>query len=78
MAETKTRAMKFGGYHRPRSQQEDIELTHVGPGTPGGEYLRRFWHPVALTSEIGELPQAIRILDEELVLFWLFPPPNIL
>jgi nitrite reductase/ring-hydroxylating ferredoxin subunit len=69
MAETKTRAMKFGGYHRPRSQQEDIELTHVGPGTPGGEYLRRFWHPVALTSEIGELPHAIRILDEELVLF---------
>ena len=26
--------------------EEDKELTHVGPGTPCGEYLRRFWHPV--------------------------------
>ncbi|MEC7490343.1 MAG: Rieske 2Fe-2S domain-containing protein [Pseudomonadota bacterium] len=69
MAEVNTRTMKFGGYHRPRSQEEDLELTHVGPGTPGGEYLRRFWHPIALTSELGELPLAIRILDEELVLF---------
>ncbi len=69
MVETNTRMMKFGGYHRARSYEEDSELTHVGPGTPGGEYLRRFWQPIALASELQELPLAIRILDEELVLF---------
>ena len=69
MTTANTRTMKFGGYHRRRSAREDAELTHVGPGTPGGEYLRRFWHPIALSSELGELPLAIRILDEELVLF---------
>ena len=26
---------------------EDAELTHVVPGSPGGEYLRRFWHRIA-------------------------------
>ena len=69
MTTANARTMKFGGYHRRRSVREDAELTHVGPGTPGGEYLRRFWHPIALSSELGELPLAIRILDEELVLF---------
>ena len=69
MASTNTRTMKFGGYHRRRGDQEDIELTHVGPGTPGGEYLRRFWQPIALGSELGDLPLAITILGEDLVLF---------
>ncbi len=69
MTPANLRRMKFGGYHRRRSREEDAELTHVGRGTPGGEYLRRFWHPVALVSELGDRPLALRILDEELVLF---------
>jgi nitrite reductase/ring-hydroxylating ferredoxin subunit len=48
---------------------EDKELTHVGPGTPGGEYLRRFWHPVGLSASLQDLPKAVRILGEDLVLF---------
>ena len=28
-----------------QAPKEDDELTHVGPGTPAGEYLRRFWQP---------------------------------
>ena len=60
---------KFGGYHRQITVEEDRELTHVGAGTPGGEYLRRFWHPIALASELGATPLAIRILGEDLVLF---------
>ena len=60
---------KFGGYHRRLQLEEDRELTHVGPGTPGGEYMRRFWHPIALASELGETPSAIRLLGEDLVLF---------
>jgi hypothetical protein len=49
--------------------QEDTELTHVGPGTPCGEYLRRFWQPVALSAELTDLPRRLRILGEDLVLF---------
>jgi 5,5'-dehydrodivanillate O-demethylase oxygenase subunit len=46
-------------------------LTQVGPGTPGGELLRRYWHPVAPASELtDEQPtKFVRILGEDLVLF---------
>ena len=47
----------------------DEEITHVGPGTPAGEWLRRFWHPVFVSDEVKDLPVAIRILGEDLVLF---------
>lgn len=68
MNEPQTR-LGFSGYRRKQSVNEDAELTHVGPGTPGGEYLRHFWHPVALVEELRELPVAIRILGEDLVIF---------
>jgi len=48
---------------------EDEELTHVGPGTPMGELLRRHWQPVGVSEELTELPKRIRILGEDLVLF---------
>ena len=35
------------GYGRPPSTYLR-ELTEVGPGTPMGELLRRYWHPVGL------------------------------
>lgn len=46
-------------------------LTRVAPGTPAGEYMRRYWHPVGLSQEIapGGKPRQIRILGEDLVLF---------
>lgn len=69
MTAAKTRSMKYGGYHRRRNAKVDAELMSVDRGTPGGEYLRRFWHPIALASELGELPLAIRILGEDLVVF---------
>ena len=59
----------FQGYHQVRTAEEDAELTHVGRGTPCGEYLRRYWQPVAMTEELGELPRVVRILGEDLVLF---------
>ena len=49
--------------------QENTELTHVGFGTPMGELLRRYWQPVALSEELGDLPKAVRILGEDLVVF---------
>jgi len=59
----------FGGYYRVLEAREDAELTHVGPRTPCGEYMRRFWHPVAMTSQVQDLPIVVKVLGEELVLF---------
>ncbi len=59
----------YSAYHHRGLPPADEELTRVGPGTPGGEYLRRFWQPVVLTSELGELPKRLRILGEDLVAF---------
>lgn len=63
------RQAPYGGYYETDVPSEDAELTHVGPGTPCGEYLRRFWHPVALSSELKDLPLPIRVLGEDLILF---------
>jgi phenylpropionate dioxygenase-like ring-hydroxylating dioxygenase large terminal subunit len=59
----------YGAYYHRGLPPEDEELTRVGPGTPCGEYLRRFWQPVILASELGELPRRLRILGEDLVTF---------
>lgn len=47
-----------------------VALTRVGPGTPMGELLRRYWHPVAASSEldVGQT-RPVRLLGEDLVLF---------
>ena len=50
-------------------EQPDPELTEVGPGTPCGEYLRRFWFPVAMTDQVDDRPYRIRVMGEDLVLF---------
>jgi nitrite reductase/ring-hydroxylating ferredoxin subunit len=59
----------YSAYHHRERPAEDEELTRVGPGTPCGEYLRRFWQPVILTQELGEVPRRVRILGEDLVAF---------
>jgi nitrite reductase/ring-hydroxylating ferredoxin subunit len=45
------------------------ELTEVGRGTPMGELLRRYWHPVGLSSHATGTPCEVRMLGEDLVLF---------
>ena len=59
----------FGAYLNRDVPAEDTELTHTGPGTPCGEYLRRFWQPIAFSDDLKDLPQRIRILGEDLVVF---------
>src|SRR4051794_30714583 len=51
--------------------EENERITRVGPGTPCGELLRRYWHPVAAASELTpERPKKrVKILGEELVLY---------
>jgi nitrite reductase/ring-hydroxylating ferredoxin subunit len=60
---------RYSGYHHRHVPQEDTELTHVGPDTPCGEYLRRFWQPICYSDELKDLPLAVKILGEELVVF---------
>ena len=36
------------------SLEENQRLTRVGPGTPMGDLLRRYWHPVAAVSQLKE------------------------
>ena len=53
------------------TKEQNDTLTLTGPGTPGGELLRRYWQPIALAKELpnGGDPLSIDILGEELVLF---------
>ena len=47
----------------------NAKLTEVGRGTPMGELLRRYWHPVGMAADAGATPRPVKILDEELILF---------
>ena len=55
-------------YGRPRGQWIP-DLVETSAGTPAGELLRRYWHPVALSSEATSLPRKVRLLGEDLILF---------
>jgi phenylpropionate dioxygenase-like ring-hydroxylating dioxygenase large terminal subunit len=62
-------AKPYSAYHHRDRPPADGELTRVGPGTPAGEYLRRFWQPVVLSEELRALPRRLRILGEDLVAY---------
>ncbi len=55
------------------AQESNELLTQVGPGSPCGELLRRYWHPVGIAAELTEEKprKRIRVLGEDLVLFRL-------
>jgi phenylpropionate dioxygenase-like ring-hydroxylating dioxygenase large terminal subunit len=55
--------------YRMRPQASKTELTDVGRGKPMGELLRRYWHPVGLSSDASDTPRKVRALGEDLVLF---------
>lgn len=59
----------YGGYFQTQVPPPDTEITLAGPGTPLGEYMRRFWQPVCLSSQLTDVPHAIRIMNEDLVAF---------
>jgi phenylpropionate dioxygenase-like ring-hydroxylating dioxygenase large terminal subunit len=45
------------------------DIPHVGASTPAGEWFRRYWIAVGTTQELYDIPQAVKVLGEELVLF---------
>ncbi|MBT2494786.1 aromatic ring-hydroxylating dioxygenase subunit alpha [Microbacterium sp. ISL-59] len=61
--------MDTGTAYGLRLGQPLNELAQVGPGTPYGEVLRRYWHPVAKVEDATTRPISLQVLGEELVLF---------
>lgn len=54
------------------SKEDNDLLTRVGPDTPMGEFMRRYWIPAAFTHQVAEAdgaPVRVRLLCENLVLF---------
>lgn len=58
--------------------EQNDRITRIGPGTPCGELMRRYWQPVALLDEFDPLLdprmavrplKAVRLLGQDLVLF---------
>lgn len=50
--------------------EEQKLFTQVGPGTPGGELLRRYWYPIAALGELDDNPvKPVKLLGETLVLY---------
>ena len=54
------------------SQEQNELLTRVGPGTPMGDVLRRYWIPALLDWELPApdcAPVRMRLMGEDLVAF---------
>jgi 5,5'-dehydrodivanillate O-demethylase len=52
------------------SEAMNDRLTRVGPGTPCGELMRRYWIPIAPVVQLTENPvRKVRVLGEDLVLY---------
>lgn len=50
--------------------EQNDRYTRVGPGTPCGELMRRYWHPVAAAAQMKDVfTRPVRLLGEDLVLF---------
>jgi phthalate 4,5-dioxygenase oxygenase subunit len=51
--------------------EDSIDLTRVGPGTVMGQFMRQYWVPAAVSSELeadGE-PMRLMLLGEKLIAF---------
>ena len=54
------------------TQAENETLVRVGPGTDVGEYMRRYWHPVATSAQLPGpdcKPLRTKLLGQRLVVF---------
>lgn len=52
--------------------EENERLVRIGPGTPGGAFMRSYWQPALLSSELVEndgAPVRVRLLGEDLIAF---------
>jgi phenylpropionate dioxygenase-like ring-hydroxylating dioxygenase large terminal subunit len=63
-----TLPMKATAKDRSRSAAL-ADISQVGQGMPAGEWFRRYWIVVGTTRDLDDIPQAVKVLGEELVLF---------
>ena len=50
--------------------KENDRLTRVGPNTPMGELMRRYWQPIAAAVELDDNPvKPVKLLGESLILY---------
>ncbi len=50
--------------------EQNEELTQVGPGTPMGALLRRYWYPIAFEQDFHDRPtKTIRLLGEDWTIY---------
>ena len=50
--------------------EENARFTQTGKGTPMGELLRRYWHPIAAATEFEDKStKPVRLMGEDLVLY---------
>ena len=61
-------AMKSSSARKER-QVTLADIPRVGPGTPAGEWLRKYWLALSTAEELYDIPKAVKVLGEELVLF---------
>src|SRR5439155_10103373 len=62
--------MSLSGGMYVLTQEENGRMTQVGPGTPMGELLRRYWHPIAASAQLTEHgTRPVKLLGEDLVLY---------
>src|SRR5437879_11807490 len=47
-----------------------VDLEHVGPGTPAGNWMRQFWHPVFRAEDLEPgRARPVRLLGEDFTLY---------
>src|SRR5215216_7855007 len=54
------------------SEQDNELITRVGPGTPMGNFMRQYWMPAGLSSELPRPdsdPLRVMLLGEKLIAF---------
>ncbi|MDR1968804.1 MAG: Rieske 2Fe-2S domain-containing protein [Burkholderiaceae bacterium] len=69
MTATADKTLDTGTAYGRKPGVHDPLMTEVGPGTPMGELLRRYWHPVGLSTDANAIPRQVRVLGEDLILF---------
>ncbi|HEX3247673.1 MAG TPA: Rieske 2Fe-2S domain-containing protein, partial [Chloroflexota bacterium] len=52
------------------TKEANERLTRVGPGTPMGNLMRRYWHAIATAAELDQEPVlSVKVLGENLALY---------
>ena len=64
----KSKAVKSSTKRRTK-KVTPADIPRVGPGTPAGEWFRKYWLVVGTAQDLHDIPQAVKVLGEELVLF---------